>query len=123
MSADRSRTLAQIASLEAELADIIASTELVATDDEHDPEGATIAFERARIDALLSQARDHLVAIGRAEQRIAAGTYGMCEQCGQPISDERLEARPTAATCISCASRGADPGRRGRGAAASRRAG
>jgi RNA polymerase-binding transcription factor DksA len=99
----RDRIGEQIATLEAELADIIASTELVATDDEHDPEGATIAFERARVDALLTQARDHLVAIGRAEQRIAAGTYGVCERCGQPISDERLDARPTAATCISCA--------------------
>jgi RNA polymerase-binding transcription factor DksA len=101
--ADRERTLAQIASLEAELADIMASTELVATDDEHDPEGATIAFERARVDALLSQARDHLIAISRAEMRLAAGTYGTCERCGGPIGDARLEARPTAATCITCA--------------------
>lgn len=99
----REQTVAQIASLEAELADIVASTELVATDDEHDPEGATIAFERARVDALLTQARDHLIAINRAEQRIAAGRYGVCERCGQPISEERLEARPTAATCITCA--------------------
>jgi DnaK suppressor protein len=106
---DRTRTQAQIVSLEAELADIVASTDLVATDDEHDPEGATIAFERARVDALLTQARDHLVAISRAEQRITAGTYGVCERCGQPISEARLEARPTAATCISCANQ--DPRR------------
>lgn len=105
LDGDRAATVAQIASLEAELADIVASTELVATDDEHDPEGATIAFERARLDALLDQARDHLIAINRAEQRIEAGTYGSCERCGQPIDAARLEARPTAVTCIACARR------------------
>jgi len=106
LAADRETTLEQIDDLSAELADIVASTDLVATDDEHDPEGATIAFERARIDALLDAARDHLAAIGHAEARLAAGEYGVCERCGQPISEARLEARPTAATCIDCANAG-----------------
>jgi RNA polymerase-binding transcription factor DksA len=105
LEADRETTLEQIDDLTAELAGIVASTELVATDDEHDPEGATIAFERARVDALLAAAREHLKAIDHAEARLAAGTYGVCESCGQSIGDARLEARPTASTCISCASR------------------
>ena len=103
LAAERERTLAQIESLAADHADVIESSQLVATDDEHDPEGATIAFERARIDALLTQARDQLLAIGRAEQRIATGSYGECERCGRPIGAERLAARPTAETCVSCA--------------------
>jgi DnaK suppressor protein len=101
--AERARTVGQIEALTADLADIMASSELVATDDEHDPEGATIAFERARIDALLSQARDHLIAIGRAEQRLAEGRYGVCERCGEQIGAERLAARPSAASCVRCA--------------------
>jgi DnaK suppressor protein len=102
---ERERTAAQVEALAADLADIMASSELVATDDEHDPEGATIAFERSRIDALLTAARDHLVDVDRAEQRLADGTYGGCERCGQPISSERLAARPTAVDCITCAAR------------------
>jgi DnaK suppressor protein len=101
--AARAQTLAQIEALAADLADIKSAAELVATDDEHDPEGATIAFERARVDALLTQARDHLLAIDRAEQGLAAGSYGRCVRCGQPIGSERLAARPTAETCIACA--------------------
>jgi RNA polymerase-binding transcription factor DksA len=103
LEVDRATTLEQIDDLTAELAGIVASTDLVATDDEHDPEGATIAFERARIDALLDAARDHLSAITHAESRMAAGQYDVCERCGQAISPARLEARPTAATCIECA--------------------
>jgi DnaK suppressor protein len=100
---EREQGLAQIGTLTADLADIVAATDLTATDDEHDPEGATIAFERARIGALLGQVRDHLAAIEHAELRISAGTYGSCERCGQPISEARIAARPTAATCIWCA--------------------
>ncbi|MGW5187829.1 TraR/DksA family transcriptional regulator [Kribbella sp. NPDC004138] len=34
---------------------------------------------------------------------MSAGTYGTCEQCGQPIAPARLQARPAARTCITCA--------------------
>jgi RNA polymerase-binding transcription factor len=40
--------------------------------------------------------REQLTAVERAEQRLAAGTYGLSTESGQPIPDERLEARPTA---------------------------
>src|SRR3954454_22379417 len=100
----RARTLAQIAALMAERSDIAASRELGSTDDEHDPEGATIAFEHARIGALLDRARDHLAAIGHAEDRLGDGVLDQCEVCGAPVSAARREARPTATTCIGCAS-------------------
>ncbi|WP_244242213.1 TraR/DksA family transcriptional regulator [Nocardioides seonyuensis] len=74
-------------------------------DDEHDPEGATIAFERSQIGTLVRQARTHLAEVDAAMERLDAGSYGTCEQCGGPIGEARLEARPVARTCITCASR------------------
>ena len=73
-------------------------------DDEHDPEGQTIAYERSRTGALLRQAEQHLLEIDAADQRVADGTYGYCAVCGKPIAPGRLEARPTARTCVEHAS-------------------
>ena len=72
-------------------------------DDEHDPEGSTIAFERSQLKALIHQAEVHLADIEDARARVRGGRYGLCERCGQPISAARLEARPVARTCIGCA--------------------
>ena len=74
-------------------------------DDEHDPEGTTIAFERSQLDALVRQAREHLREIDAAMARLAEGRYGVCERCGRPIAAERLEARPVARTCVRCPTR------------------
>jgi DnaK suppressor protein len=101
--AQRRRTDDLLASLRAELADIIASAQLVATDDEHDPEGATIAFERSRVDSMVHRALDHLAELVGALERVGDGRYGSCERCGEAISAERLAARPASMTCISCA--------------------
>lgn len=73
-------------------------------DDEHDPEGSTIAFERSQQKALMSQAEEHLAELQDAQTRVSEGRFGVCEKCGQPISIARLEARPVARTCIVCAS-------------------
>jgi RNA polymerase-binding transcription factor DksA len=75
----------------------------VATDDEHDPEGATIAYERSRTKALIDHAEQHVSEIAAALERLDAGTYGTCSQCGGPIAPERLRARPVVRTCIACA--------------------
>ncbi|MDX6277728.1 MAG: DnaK suppressor protein, partial [Nocardioidaceae bacterium] len=74
-------------------------------DDEHDPEGSTIAFERAQVGALIEQGERHLAELEAAESRISDGTYGRCAICGKDIAEARLEARPTARTCIVCANR------------------
>ena len=105
LAAGRASTLEQLAGLERELAAIIESTGQANSDDEHDPEGATIAFERQHLAALVSQARDHLAQIDAALLRLSAGSYGTCEGCGQPIGDARLAARPVSTLCITCASR------------------
>ena len=82
---------------------IIESSGPAGTDDEHDPEGATIAFERQHLAALISQAREHLGQIDAAITRLNAGSYGRCDRCGQPIGPARLAARPVATRCIVCA--------------------
>jgi DnaK suppressor protein len=84
---------------------IVESAKGGATDDEHDVEGATVAFERAQAMALLEESRSQVETLDLALARLAAGTYGRCESCGEPIAPERLAARPAATTCIRCASR------------------
>jgi DnaK suppressor protein len=103
LAREHASTSVQIVALTRDLGDIIEASTSVATDDEHDPEGATIAFERAQVAALLGRARERLVDLDRALQRLDEGTYGVCEHCGQPIAAERLEARPASRTCIGCA--------------------
>ncbi len=103
ITAAQQRTTDQIAALERSFAGIVDAAELSSTDDEHDPEGATIAYERAQVSALLRQARDHLVALDAAGQRVDEGTITTCDECAGPIALERVLALPTVRTCIRCA--------------------
>jgi RNA polymerase-binding transcription factor DksA len=102
---DRERALGQIADLEREFTAIVASAAdgSAGGDDEHDPEGATVAFERQHVAALLDRARAHLEAIDTALRKVDAGSYEICDVCGRPIGAERLAARPAALTCVRCA--------------------
>lgn len=93
----------QISGLERQLDEIVAASQGSNADDEHDPEGATIAFERQQVVSLIERSRVTRDDIVRAVGQLDVGTYGVCEQCGQPIGAERLEARPNALTCITCA--------------------
>src|SRR5213592_4454137 len=104
LAAERARTLARLAGLERDFHSIVESAKLTGTDDEHDPEGATVAFERQHLAALVSQARGHLAQIDAAMLRLAEGSYGICERCGVSISEARLAARPVTTLCITCAS-------------------
>ncbi|WP_114202054.1 TraR/DksA family transcriptional regulator [Janibacter anophelis] len=105
LEAERRETLARLATLTGDFAAIVEASEGSNADDEHDPEGSTIAFERSQVDALVRQARAHLEEVDAALARISGGTYGTCERCGRPIAAGRLEARPTARRCIECAGR------------------
>lgn len=82
---------------------IVEATSDVATDDEHDPEGHTIAWERQQIAALLDETRTALAEIEAAEQRLDDGRYGTCTICGLEIAAERLDALPATPTCVTCA--------------------
>jgi DnaK suppressor protein len=93
----------QVTSLSRSFDDIVDSAELINTDDEHDPEGSTIAFERALVSSLLRQAIDDRAAMRIANDRIAQSGYGVCENCKGFIGVERLLALPSALCCITCA--------------------
>jgi DnaK suppressor protein len=94
----------RLASLEADFGGMVEASEGSNADDEHDPEGATIAFERSQVSTLVRQTRQHLREIDAALGRVEDGCYGRCERCGGPIPEARLEARPVARTCVACAS-------------------
>ena len=100
---ERYRVADQIANLQQSFAGIVDAAELTSTDDEHDPEGTTIAYERAQVSDLLTQARHDLVALDAALERIDNGSIETCEVCGGPIALERLFALPGVRTCIGCA--------------------
>ena|SRR5690242_12441090 len=98
------------ASMQAEAATLAESLEALFTasrdsnaDDEHDPEGATIGFERAQLTALLATTRERIAEVDDALRRVDTATYGICERCGQPIAEERLAVRPFARCCMACA--------------------
>ena len=100
LEADRRRTYRRLVALSDDYAGVVAASRDTNADDEHDPEGTTVAFERSQVDALVRQAREHLAEVDAALARVEAGTYGICEVCGEPVPDGRLEARPTARTCV-----------------------
>ncbi|GAB1689702.1 TraR/DksA family transcriptional regulator [Krasilnikovia sp. M28-CT-15] len=106
----RAELLRLRASAEAEAATLAQDLEALFTasrdsnaDDEHDPEGATIGFERAQLTALLTAARERIAEVDDALRRVDTATYGVCERCGQPIARERLAVRPFARYCMACA--------------------
>lgn len=101
------------ASLEEERSNLAAR---LAEMDEGDA-GATLAFdhnfadtsqvtaERSEMEALVGSLRESLDEVIEALAKMDAGTYGVCESCGQPIAPARLEAKPAARLCITCASK------------------
>jgi DnaK suppressor protein len=101
--AGQARARERVAALEREFAGLSEAASSAGTDDEHDPEGATLAFERQHAAALLEAARQQMAAVDAALRRLEAGRYGVCDRCAQPIGVDRLAARPAATTCIRCA--------------------
>lgn len=104
LEAERRRAIDQIEYLSHSVEDIVEAAEWTSTDDEHDPEGATIAYERALASALLRQARDDLAVLDGAMARLEDGSITTCRSCGGPIALERLVALPHVRMCIRCAS-------------------
>jgi len=102
----RRRALRRRDASQRDVEDIVERSSDASRDDEHDPEGATIAFERAQVTALLAAAEQELVDIDRAVARVRSGLHDRCEACGAEVPVERLRARPAARTCIGCARTG-----------------
>ena len=74
----------------------------VSTYSYHMADQGTDAQEREKAFMFASREGKYLTYLDRALERIKAGTYGSCMECGQPISKARLEAVPIATLCISC---------------------
>ena len=85
---------AQRAALTQAIEDIRVSRSLTFTDDEHDPEGSTVSLDQAREAALLVQAERTVAELTSAQQRLAEGTYGICEICLHEIPSSRMLAVP-----------------------------
>lgn len=102
------RHLARIAELEAEIDEALARRDLAADGDErsdghhHMAEAATDAElrERQLREQLKLQAQRERLQAARAA--VAAGTYGVCVDCGDSIPEGRLRARPDAVRCVPC---------------------
>jgi DnaK suppressor protein len=104
IGAELDRLDEQIASLTRAFDDIVAANEQANTDDEHDPEGTTIAFERSQVSALLRQAREDRDALRSSLHRVDDDLgYGVCTECRGFIGVDRLLALPAATKCIACA--------------------
>jgi DnaK suppressor protein len=65
-------------------------------------EEATETLELEKRLALENRIRQELAGIEHALQKFEEGTYGLCDNCGQPIAPERLEALPQASLCLNC---------------------
>ncbi len=96
-------TRRRLADLTHDFEAVVSASRDTNADDEHDPEGTTIAFERSQVAALVRQAHVRLEEVEAALANLDAGTYGVCESCGAAIGEARLEAMPVARTCIRCA--------------------
>jgi len=103
LCADRKAATDAIESTKEAMASFLDARRGVEVDDEHDPEGATLALQFTESSALLSNSRHHLDQVNAALGRMTSGTYGSCESCGIDIPLARLEARPFAAQCVRCA--------------------
>lgn len=82
-----------------------AETGELSTVDQHPADFATNTVDADREEASLEVIVAQRGRIDEAMARIDAGTYGKCIDCGQPLPDERLEARPEAARCVQCQQR------------------
>ncbi|MGW8061138.1 TraR/DksA C4-type zinc finger protein [Streptomyces ziwulingensis] len=96
--ADRLRT--EIDSSERSLQGMMRDSGDGAGDDEADTGSKNITREHEL--ALAANAREMLTQTERALERLEAGTYGLCENCGNPIGKARMQAFPRATLCVEC---------------------
>ena len=73
--------------------------------DQNFADSSQVTAERGEVEALANSLKETLAEVEHALAKFEEGTYGRCENCGQPIAPARLEAKPGARLCINCASR------------------
>ncbi len=102
---EREQILSGMQSADRDLAELRERMEVAEVDfSEEGGEGASTTSERAHIEALKAQLTARLAALEAAIARMDSGRYGMCESCGNPIGEARLEALPDATLCVTCKS-------------------
>lgn len=103
IDARRHEVVQQLTLVDAQLTELRSMREGQNDDDEHDPDGVSLSSEWSWLEGLKQTQLDALAAIDEAAARFARGEDAICSICGRPIAPERLEARPDATTCITCA--------------------
>ena len=103
LRADVARLTGELVEVEEDLAGMIENSGEGAGNDQADVGSAS--FERDQEMVIVNNARDMLEQSQHALERIANGTYGQCEICGNPIGKNRLMAFPRATLCLSCKQR------------------
>jgi RNA polymerase-binding protein DksA len=68
-------------------------------------DAAAATAERTEVLGLVDNITNLLSDVDQALQRVAEGTYGICDACGNPIGAERMEFRPTSRYCVECKSK------------------
>jgi RNA polymerase-binding transcription factor DksA len=68
---------------------------------QHQADAGTDTFEREKDFSILEQIESELHDVELALRHLDEGTYGRCEQCHEPIGDDRLEAIPAARFCVT----------------------
>ena len=100
LRAEVDRLHADVASADQALADLLRDAGTGAGDDQADTSSKN--FEREHEMSIAANAREMLVQSERALARIAAGTYGVCESCGEGVGKARLQVFPRATLCKDC---------------------
>lgn len=103
---ERERLEDVIRELDAEREEVrLSETSSERSPDPNTAEGGSLAFELEKELSLEQNARDLLDKVMEAIERIEAGSYGVCSDCGEAIPVARLDALPYATRCVDCASR------------------
>ncbi|MEU6392643.1 TraR/DksA family transcriptional regulator [Streptomyces sp. NPDC046939] len=100
LQSEAMRLGSEIEAAEAALAGLMRDSGDGAGDDEADTGTKNITREHEM--ALAANAREMLLQTQRALERLDAGTYGLCENCGNPIGKARMQAFPRATLCVEC---------------------
>ena len=70
-------------------------------------DAASVTAERTEVLGLVESIKSQLDDVDKALAHIAAGTYGICDRCGNEINPDRLEFRPASVLCVNCKSKAA----------------
>lgn len=68
-------------------------------------DSSQVTAERGEAEALAAKLQETLAEVEHALDKLDHASYGLCESCGKPIGEARLEAKPAARYCIDCASK------------------